>query len=86
MAWQLPHEPYDEDFLKQQFLNDEEPKRRIDVNITDTPINDYLDTNHNSLDISSWNEILQKNFSYSESLWDDRNRLVNGIASEKCVE
>ncbi|XP_037038698.1 uncharacterized protein LOC119076131 [Bradysia coprophila] len=74
MAWQLPHEPFDEDFLKNQFLNDDEPKRRIDENVTDTSVNDYPDRNYNSLDSSSWNEVFQSNKLSSSASWDDSTR------------
>lgn len=74
MAWQLPHEPYDENFLKNQFLmDDDEPKRRIDENITDI---DYADTNYNSLDTSSWNDVLENNKVSSSASWDDGTRFV----------
>lgn len=75
MAWQLPHEPYDDDLLKEQFQKDDEPKRRIDENITDISL-DYVDRNYNSLDASNWNEIFKnQNVSYSSS-WDDTIRFV----------
>lgn len=78
MAWQLPHEPYDESFLRNQFLNDdEEPKRKIDENITDGLV--IEDVNQNSLDINSWNEMFQhNNISYS-SPWDDNTRFVYAL-------
>lgn len=79
MAWQLPHEPFDEDFLKEQLQNDDEPKRRIDGNVTDASSIDYVDRNYNSIDASSWHELFEKNnFSYSAS-WDDSTRFVKGI-------
>ncbi|KAJ6635414.1 hypothetical protein Bhyg_13999 [Pseudolycoriella hygida] len=73
LAWQLPHEPFDEEMLKEQFLNgsDNEPKRRIDEDVTAI---DYADRNYNSLDINSWNDLFHKNnVSYSTS-WDDNTR------------
>ncbi len=77
MAWQLPHEPFDENFLKEQFLSDDgEPKRRIDENITDVPMNEYLDSNYNSLGASSWNDLFQSNNVTYSSLWDDSTRFA----------
>lgn len=77
MAWQLPHEPFDENFLKDQFLMDDmddPPKRRIDENITDI---DYADRNYNSLDTSSWNDVLENNKVSSSASWDDSTRFVS---------
>lgn len=79
MAWQLPHEPFDENFLRDQFLkddDDEEPKRKIDENISDRPEIEEVNQNYNSLDINSWNKLFQQsNVSYSAP-WDDNTRFV----------
>lgn len=75
MAWQLPHEPFDENFLKNQLASDDEPKRRQDENVTDISMIDHVDRNYNSLDASSWNELLESN-KVSYSSWDDSNRFV----------
>lgn len=89
MAWQLPHEPFDEDFLRKQFEEEDDipPKRRNDENITDVPVIENVDRNYNSLDTNSWNKFFKDNNATFSTSWDDSSRFVFafiGVIIIKC--